>query len=1513
MKQRLLSFMLTLLTGMVAQAQVTINADIFPDDNFRQWVSNTCDTDHDGTLSDSELSAKLINLQNRGIANLQGIEYFTAMTTLNCSQNQLTTLDLSHNTALTRLSCNNNQLTALDVSANTLLTNISCNNNCIQGAAMTAFINSLPTVSSGKLTLVSTVEGEDEQNTYTMDDVTNAAGKGWAAVDTYGNSLLLTVDANHFPDAAFLNYVKDNIDTNHDNILSDMEIAVVSTIDVSGSGITDLKGISYFTELRNLFCQRNALTTLDVSKNRALEVLYCNDNQLTKLSLFTNPALFRIACFNNKIDTYAMGSLINSLRNTRDGASLIAVSTQSWEENARPTNAQIFAANEKNWHVYEAYDEDRESELIATGIYINEKYFPDTGFRSFVASRAIDKDLDGVLSDSELLAVTDIDVHDKSVTDLTGIAFFTELTSLRAFNNKLTTIDLSKNNKLEIVYCQNNKLTGLDLSSCPALQNVTIYDNQIDEAAMDTLFQNLPTVAAEATIVVYSTANTEGNAHCTPMQVKDAKAKHWAVQYYDATAYALKPFQVLLDATNFPDEEFRAYIYNNIDKNHDHVLSDEEIAATTTIKARNYAITDFTGIELFTELTELTTGYKEIRSLDLSKNANLQILDCSNNGLTWINIAGTNINTLYCNRNKLDSDALQRIINDLPVKNGGVLAVYDVANEEGNAMITSAQIEAANAKKWTVYTVGNANELTELKPLTSIEINALNFPDVSFRSYVSLYDTDKDGTLSPEEIERVKEMRCNDREIADLTGIGVFRALKALYCYGNKLTTLDMSKNAALESLSCYGNSLTTLNVTNNRALIHLICYDNQLATLDVTGNSALELLNVYSNKLTALDITKNRQLKELRCESNNFTSDAIESLVSTLPNVPIVYRGEFSIDRNAITPYQVYKAFRQNWTVQYRGTYTYVRTMGYGDVEIDDQKYFPNDKLRTYIKANIDSNSDGILSVDEAEAVTEIDVHGQEINDLFGIGFFRKLTNLYCQDNALTSLDLSYFQSLKRVECYKNKINGGGMDGLFDKLTYSTNKGPVLVPYYTGSGEQNWPVTDEHLMAAKKKSWTVYSYDGTSYTTLHQSEIAIDETNFPDANFRSWVSANCDTDNSGGLSTEERIAKTTINVGSKQIADLTGIGYFTNVTSLSCNNNQLTALDVSQLTSLAALDCSDNQLTALDLSHNTTLTTLNCNSNQLAGLNLGQNVMLTTLKCNMNNFNTLDVRKYPKLKVLECGTNSLTALDVSQNTLLEELNCFNNQLTTLNVLLNTALTKLQCGYNQLTSLDLSRHPALTYLDCEENSFGTIDLSHNPVLETLQCNYCELTAIDLSQNVALTRLDIYENKLESLDLSHNTALRVLRCNGNQLTTLDLSQNKDLEDVYIFRNNINGEGMDALVDNLPTVEAATLHAVMPESDDQNVITKSQVAVARGKHWNVQAYIDISWVDYDGESEGIRGDVNGDGEVGIGDIVAITNVMAGITTDAGILERADVNEDGEVGIGDIVAITNIMAGI
>ncbi len=63
------------------------------------------------------------------LTSLRGIEYFEALTKLNCNRNSLPTLNISQNTELTKLYCDDNQLKELDISRNTKLTYLSCENN----------------------------------------------------------------------------------------------------------------------------------------------------------------------------------------------------------------------------------------------------------------------------------------------------------------------------------------------------------------------------------------------------------------------------------------------------------------------------------------------------------------------------------------------------------------------------------------------------------------------------------------------------------------------------------------------------------------------------------------------------------------------------------------------------------------------------------------------------------------------------------------------------------------------------------------------------------------------------------------------------------------------------------------------------------------------------------------------------------------------------------------------------------------------------------------------------------------------------------------------------------------------------------------------------------------------------------------------------------------------------------------------------------------------------------------
>ena len=285
-------------------------------------------------------------------------------------------------------------------------------------------------------------------------------------------------------------------------------------------------------------------------------------------------------------------------------------------------------------------------------------------------------------------------------------------------------------------------------------------------------------------------------------------------------------------------------------------------------------------------------------------------------------------------------------------------------------------------------------------------------------------------------------------------------------------------------------------------------------------------------------------------------------------------------------------------------------------------------------------------------------------------------------------------------------------------------------------------------------------SGEGENGIAVQSAGVTIDNTNFPDANFRTVVKK-FDTNQDSSLSDTEIAAVKKINCSNKGITNLKGIEYFTSLNILRCTDNQLTALDVSENTALTKLNCCFNKLISLDVSKNTALT------------------------------------------ILECNANRLTALDVSKNTALTELNCSVNKLTALDVSKNTALTELYCNDNQLTSLDVSKNTALISLSCVFNQLTSLDVSKNTALQILNCNYNQLTVLDVSKNTALTGLKCRNNQLTVLDVSKNTALTDLECRNNQLTSLDVS-NTNMDDLYC-----GGNIYQIIVDNDPTFDLSTL--------------------------------------------------------------------------------------------------------
>lgn len=209
--------------------------------------------------------------------------------------------------------------------------------------------------------------------------------------------------------------------------------------------------------------------------------------------------------------------------------------------------------------------------------------------------------------------------------------------------------------------------------------------------------------------------------------------------------------------------------------------------------------------------------------------------------------------------------------------------------------------------------------------------------------------------------------------------------------------------------------------------------------------------------------------------------------------------------------------------------------------------------------------------------------------------------------------------------------------------------------------------------------------------------EAVINETNFPDANFRRFLLEQ-DYGKDGTLTNAEIKSITVMNVEEEEIGSLKGIEYFTALDTLDCSGNSLTELDVSKNVALKELNCSFNGLTALDISKNPALKTLACSFNELTALDISKNLALKMLICNFNYIASLDVSKNTELEYLHCSSNQLGRLDVSKNTKLTKLYCNSNQLTTLDVSRNTALTDLDCYKNELTTLVISSNAPLSEL-----------------------------------------------------------------------------------------------------------------------------------------------------------------------------------------------------------------------
>lgn len=285
---------------------------------------------------------------------------------------------------------------------------------------------------------------------------------------------------------------------------------------------------------------------------------------------------------------------------------------------------------------------------------------------------------------------------------------------------------------------------------------------------------------------------------------------------------------------------------------------------------------------------------------------------------------------------------------------------------------------------------------------------------------------------------------------------------------------------------------------------------------------------------------------------------------------------------------------------------------------------------------------------------------------------------------------------------------------------------------------------------------------------------------NIPDVNFKAYLVGNSAINTNADSEIQVSEANTftgTINCSNLNISNLSGIEEFINITTLRCNNNQLTNLNIIYNEFLVFLDCSFNQITSLDVSQNLFLEDLFCVANQVTSLNVSQNL---------------------DLKRLYVYNNLLTNIDVSQNILLYDLRCFNNSITSLNLDANPDILTFLCLNNQLTSLsvqngnngqinwvDFTGNPNLTCILVDDATYSTanwtnVDPASTFVNNQTECNLLSTNDYELNEafviypNPAKSNISIHTDELiDKVEVFDLFGKKLLESNSTKISIQDL--------------------------------------------------------------------------------------------------------------------------------------------
>ncbi len=800
------------------------------------------------------------------------------------------------------------------------------------------------------------------------------------------------------PDSGFENaLIRLGYDDVIDQLVLTDNIKDIVDLDISNSQIADLIGLEDFVSLETLNCRGNYIHSIDLTYNTKISSLDVQENVLEYLDINSLALLEKLDCKNNSIINISGLSNLSNIRvldALGNKLSYIAIDnlTKLTDINLAYNSLTNFRFQNGNNSIVESFNLTNNPDLSC--IYVDDRvyssanwteidntqtfvendqqceetygvtYVPDDNFEQALIDKGFDDVMDDYVKTAKIKNISSLklDNWNNKISDMTGIEDFTGLYKLEIYNQDITSIDVSNLQSLTRLYISNNKITRLDLSKLIGLRDLAAQNNQITEVIFPSDYSMLSTIEIM-------------NNKLTSIDISKLNFL----------------YQINIGSNAITE----------IDASHNKFLNAllAEYCSLTSVDVSNSP-----------QLKTVRLYRNHLKSLNIENNPNITELKVSSNPLEgdWDLSHLTRLNKLEMRNTNLSS---------LDLRNGteSIKSVDLLYNSQLHCVFVNDfdKVRSMTGWLWRIdgdsYYVETEQQCSELDEYT--EIPDANFAEALRNQPIGTPIEVTDGKVLRSRIRTIRNLYIDDKNIADLSGIEDFEQLERIYVKGNSLTSLDLHTNGVLLDVDCSGNNIAELKLPTIKGYLQYIdVSNNELTELNLSKVSFYGL-KCDNNKLSFLNIRNgaNKQTWDDPNDSWNRLSVSFSSLNN--PNLHCIFVDDVAYAND-------------KWSENIDDTSSFAETEETCTIDLSYFTYVPDNNFEQHlIDLGLDNVLDDYVFTANINRITSLNISSKGIYDLTGIEAFEDLTELRCDENNLTSIDVSNNVKLETLLVNKNNL----------------------------------------------------------------------------------------------------------------------------------------------------------------------------------------------------------------------------------------------------------------------------------------------------------------------------------------------------------------------------------------------------------------------------------------------------------------------------------------------------------